>query len=609
MSTQTSPTKPFRAKPYSIERRFQLMQSSTIVVALFLVSLALYWNFKLQNRVDSSLRILRSTIALCRRVHDKHEAAAQSFWEAYDMGDVAARARYEASPAETASLLQQYDLASFSTGEKEKLERLRNLDRNFFARTAAMLATGHRLNGDLAERAEVGDLDEEIEATVGDLEDLQIERLETFNAHISHLSMRMTAFLLASSGIALFATFWFRRQQKLHLWSHLENLRQMVGEIRSGNLNVSADVPDSIEIGSLIGAFVHMADELRTMRDLLELKVLERTAKLESAQNDLLQSAKLASLGQLVSGVAHEINNPLTSILGFSEVALGRAGLTSALSAPLQTIRSEALRLRQLVLNLTAFARRAPQSTHRVDLRTVLTRLTDLRGYQLQSDNISLHGEVSRGPVWVSADVDQLTQVAVNLVLNAEHAIKNCRERGDIWLACGTLDGSAFFSVRDNGSGMPQEVREHIFDPFFTTKPTGQGSGLGLSISHGIIQQHHGVISVESTLGLGTTIRVLFPLDSEIASAVAASTVGEHSSPPKSTGQELPLDSGTRQEKHDAGTTGFKNGKQLQALVIDDEESILDMVSIALENLNFQSTLLHGSAELKSRSLAGRLIS
>lgn len=597
---ESTATQSFRAKPYSVERRFQLMQSGTVVVALFLASLALYWNFKLQNRADSSLRILRSTITLCRRVQTSHEAAAQSFWEAYDIGNSAALARYEARPAEVSALLQQYDVASLSAEEQEKLERLRYLEQNFFERTAEMLATGRHPNGDFAERAEVEALDTEAESTLGELEDLQIQHLESSNAHIAHASAWMTVLLLGSAATALIAIFWFRRQQRLHLWSHLEKLRQMVGDIRTGNLNVSAEIPDSIEIGSLMGAFIQMADELRAMRDLLELKVLERTAKLESAQNDLLQSAKLASLGQLVSGVAHEINNPLTSILGFSEVALGRTGPNSSVSSALQTIRSEALRLRHLVSNLTAFARRAPHSTDRIDLRTVIARLADLREYQLRADNISLHIESSREPVWVLADADQLTQVIVNLALNAEHAVKNRRDRGDIWIACGTEDGSAFFSVRDNGCGMAPDVRDHIFDPFFTTKPTGQGTGLGLSISHGIVEQHKGVISVESSLGLGTTIRVLFPLVAALESVAAAPIDAVRMSPGQTSGQEASSQSGTRKKVADA-----KNEEILQALVIDDEESILDMVSIALENLNFRSTLLHGSAGVEDALARG----
>ena len=110
----------------------------------------------------------------------------------------------------------------------------------------------------------------------------------------------------------------------------------------------------------------------------------------------------------------------------------------------------------------------------------------------------------------------------LNLVLNAEDAIKSSRDRGSIWLACGASDDTGFFSVRNNGCGIPPEVRDRMFEPFFTTKPTGQGTGLGLSISYGIVQQHHGTISVESALGEGATFRVQLPLAREEASDCVA---------------------------------------------------------------------------------------
>ena len=610
--------KSFRAKPYSVERRFQLMQSGTIVIALFLASLALYWNLSLQNRVDASLRILRSTFTLSRLIHESQEHATQDFWEAYDLGGPESYARYDKRSPEMASLLRQYDISSFSMEEAAKLERLRTLQRRFFERTAAMLAAGHLPGGDLAERAEIRKLDTDIESTLGTFEDLQIERLESSSAYIARTSIWMNGLLLLSCAVALIAIGWFRREHRQHLWLHLEELRQMVAKVRTGNLDVTAEIPASVELGSLIGAFVQMAAELREMRDSLELKVVERTASLELAHEELVQSAKLASLGQLVSGVAHEINNPLTSILGFSEVALGRSAPGSSVHSQLQTIRSEALRLRHLVANLTAFARRAPHRAQRFDLRTVLARLADLHGYQLKADNISLHLSSPHEPIWVFADAEQLTQVMLNLVLNAEYAIKSCRERGDIWLACNAERGSGFFSVRDNGSGMPPEVRDNVFIPFFTSKPTGEGTGLGLSISYGIVQQHNGKISVESAPDHGTTIRVQLPIapDSETKSHWTSDTNIEKEfelSVAAPAASQLQLSD--RIQAHEprdpkpqpeAGSNSppAKSQEVLSVLVIDDEDGILDMVSAALESMNCRATPLHGSSGVEA-ALAG----
>lgn len=398
---------------------------------------------------------------------------------------------------------------------------------------------------------------------------VQAQQLEKLNAEMRASSRQMLALLVAFAGFSFAVSAWFRRAHQRYIWQHLDELSQLVGEVRRGNLSVTAEIPDTIEFGPLMEAFQDMAAELAEIRASLERKVVERTAKLELAQKELLQSAKLASLGQLVSGVAHEINNPLTSILGFSEVVLGRQGVDASVLAPLRTIREEALRLKNVVANLSSFARRAPHRTQRLDLRTVVDRLIGLREYHLRADNIQLHVAKPPDPLWVTADPDQLLQVLLNLLLNSEQAIREARDRGDIWIECRADEATAHLTVRDNGSGMSAEARERIFEPFFTTKPPGQGTGLGLAISHGIIQQHEGKILAESKIGEGTTIRVDLPISSDRTSA-------------------SPSGNGTSKT---AATTSIMR----HALVIDDEPGILEMVGDTLERMGCRVTLLHGS--------------
>ena len=398
---------------------------------------------------------------------------------------------------------------------------------------------------------------------------VETQRLEKLSIEMRNSSRQMLALLVAFTGFSLAVTTWFRRAHQRYIWRHLDELSQLVTEVRRGNLSVTAEVPDTIEFGPLMEAFLEMAAELAEMRASLERKVIERTAKLEFAQKEVLQSAKLASLGQLVSGVAHEINNPLTSILGFSEVILGRQGIDPSVVAPLRTIREEALRLKNVVANLSSFARRAPHRTQRLDLRSVIDRLIELREYHLRADNITLHVAKPPDPVWVVADPDQLLQVLLNLLLNSEHAIREARDRGDIWLECQAGGGKAHLTVRDNGAGMSAETRDRIFEPFFTTKPPGQGTGLGLAVSHGIIQQHLGKIFAESKLGEGTTVHVEVPISADQPSA---SPSGNGTSNPS------------------AATSVMRH-----ALVIDDEQGILEMVGDALERIGCRVTLLHGS--------------
>jgi signal transduction histidine kinase/CheY-like chemotaxis protein len=402
------------------------------------------------------------------------------------------------------------------------------------------------------------------------VEGVQAQRLERLNAEMRASSRQMLALLIAFAGFSVAVAAWFRRAHQRYIWQHLDELGQLVAEVRRGNLKLTPEVPDTVEFGPLMEAFQGMAAELAEMRTSLEQKVVERTAKLEVAQKELLQAAKLASLGQLVSGVAHEINNPLTSILGFSEVVLGRRGIDAAVLAPIRTIREEALRLKNVVANLSSFARHAPHRTQRLDLRTIIDRLIDLRDYHLRADNVTLHVSKPADPLWVTADPDQLLQVLLNLLLNSEHAIHEARDRGDIWIECGTGAGVAYFTVRDNGAGMSTETREHIFEPFFTTKQPGQGTGLGLAISHGIVQQHDGRILVESKIGEGTSIRVELPVSVDKPSATSSSN---------------------GRSKASASLSIMRH-----ALVIDDEPGILEMVGDTLERMGCRVTLLQGSS-------------
>ncbi len=418
------------------------------------------------------------------------------------------------------------------------------------------------------ELRELPELTTRAQAALHDLSETELAQLQTSREKLHWYTQGLYAVLLGCAAFALLAMSSFRRVHQRQLWEPLDELRRMVLEIRRGNLNVSAAIPQGAELGSLVRAFLEMAARLREMRDSLEQKVLARTAELEAAQSQLLQAAKLSALGQLVSGVAHEINNPLTSVLGFSEVLLSRRDLSPSLRGPAETIRAEALRLKNLVANLNSFARRGLCRTTQLDLRVVLDRLVELRRYQLASSGIQLHHSAPSEPIWVQGDPDQLLQVFFNLVLNAEQAIQARGEKGQIRLSCGHGEGFAWATVEDNGTGISPAALEKIFDPFFTTKPVGKGTGLGLSISHGIVQQHKGEIRVESVEGQGTRVMVLLPLAPSESPTVLKEALEAAPAPP-----------GPPPTPH--------------VLVIDDEPSITDMMEHALLKLGYRATLLN----------------
>ncbi len=228
-------------------------------------------------------------------------------------------------------------------------------------------------------------------------------------------------------------------------------------------------------------------------------------------QERLLQSEKMASVGQLVSGVAHELNNPLTGVTGFAQLLLNR-DLDDQTRRDVQTIYSEAERAAKIVQNLLSFARRRKAQKGLVNLNTLLERVLELRSYDLRVKNIDLELDLDPRLPLTMSDPDQIQQVFFNIITNAEHAMLNAHEGGKLKVRSRAEKGYVHLSFIDDGVGVPPENLRRVFDPFFTTKEGGQGTGLGLTISYGIVDDHAGRIRVESRPGKGATFVVELPI-------------------------------------------------------------------------------------------------
>jgi signal transduction histidine kinase len=240
----------------------------------------------------------------------------------------------------------------------------------------------------------------------------------------------------------------------------------------------------------------------------LEQRVEERTRELEETQAQLVQSEKLASIGQLAAGVAHEINNPLGVILGFSQVIMKRLPEDDPLRKPLSSIEREGLRCKKIIQGLLDFSRRSPQTLQPVNLNDVVEAACALSEYQISLDNINTIKGYAPNLPKILADANQLQQVFTNLVINAYHAMP---QGGTLRIVTRGASDKVQTIISDTGVGIPPENLKSIFDPFFTTKEVGKGTGLGLSISHGIIKSHGGDIKVDSQMGVGTTFIVTLP--------------------------------------------------------------------------------------------------
>jgi two-component system, NtrC family, sensor kinase len=228
----------------------------------------------------------------------------------------------------------------------------------------------------------------------------------------------------------------------------------------------------------------------------------------------LMESDRLAAVGELVAGVAHEVNNPLSSISAFAQLLLRDGGLTPSQRESIEVIRSETQRASDVVKDLLAFSRRSEASREPLDLNSLLSRTLRLRGYQLTSNKVELETDLAPELPAVMGDARQLQQVFINLVTNAIQAMAPL---GGGTLSVTTRDEQArvVVEMRDTGPGMSESVRAHIFEPFFTTKGEGEGTGLGLSVSYGIVTAHGGIIEVTNTSTAGTTFQVALPAVAE----------------------------------------------------------------------------------------------
>ncbi|NQT74041.1 MAG: PAS domain-containing protein [Chloroflexi bacterium] len=233
--------------------------------------------------------------------------------------------------------------------------------------------------------------------------------------------------------------------------------------------------------------------------------------QLKDSQAQLMQSEKLAAIGQLISGVAHELNNPLMVISGTAELMLTYVE-NEIERDDLQNLHNNTLRAISIVSNLLSFARKHEPEMKYVSINDVIESVITLRSYELNLDGIEIITELDPTLPNTLADFPQLQQVFLNLLINAEQAMKESNGEGRLLIQTQTVGETIQVEFTDNGPGVPGEILSHIFEPFFTTKDVGKGTGLGLSICYGIIQEHKGQISVESSEGKGTIFRVELPI-------------------------------------------------------------------------------------------------
>jgi len=326
--------------------------------------------------------------------------------------------------------------------------------------------------------------------------------------------------MLTFTGIAVLFMAFLLALLSLFTSTIIKPLRSMVAatnKIARGDLSHRVEIDFRDEIGQLAHSFNLMTEDLKTANEnlvqwgkTLEKRVEERTRELREMQGYLIQSEKLASLGKMAAGVAHEINNPLTSILINAHLMLEKGDLKNEYQENLTLIAEETSRCAQIVKGLLEFARQTPSRMTWADINELIDRTTQLLEKQAAVRNINIVKDLNRSLPFLELDKNKIQQVFWNLMLNACEAMPSggvltIRSR----LGSDGRDVEIVFA--DTGVGIPQENIHKLFDPFFTTKSSG--TGLGLAVTYGIIHRHGGTIDVKSEVGQGAIFTVTIPLE------------------------------------------------------------------------------------------------
>lgn len=249
-----------------------------------------------------------------------------------------------------------------------------------------------------------------------------------------------------------------------------------------------------------------LAGAIISIRDITTEKKIEE---------QLVQSERLSAMGAMIGGVAHELNNPLTSILGFSQL-LQDSQTTDAARKHVATLQTEARRAAEIVRNLTYFATPPTPGKAKVNLSEIVERTLNLHAYSLRKNSITVDFVRGSGLPYAMGDPHQLMQVFLNLVLNAEQAMRDAHQRGTLRIRMGSGVESVWVSFLDDGPGIPPEILANVFDPFYTTKRPGRGTGLGLSICKSVLKEHNGLIEAANVPGGGAALTVTLPAASTI---------------------------------------------------------------------------------------------
>ncbi|PQV65466.1 PAS domain-containing protein [Abditibacterium utsteinense] len=358
---------------------------------------------------------------------------------------------------------------------------------------------------------------------------------------------------------------------------------EMAFELRAAGSSIEVDLPRETSVSTKNEDKTKAKAEAKSEGG-RRLCVLHDVTESRRLQEQLLQSEKLAALGELTSGVAHELNNPLATVVGYAELLDLDKNLPDGVRRKVNTIHQEATRASHIVQNLLAYARRSSPEKAFVSVNDVLGAAVEMRRYQLHADNVRISTDYADNVPLIWGDDLQLQQVFLNIINNAVQAVQSWRGSGEIRLSTqtSTISGAsaARVIIEDNGPGIAPEHLRRVFDPFFTTKPAGEGTGLGMSIALRVVSNHEGLIWAESRLGHGARFII------ELPGAVGIEEISAQT-------ERAPL------------LPAAEIGSGRRVLVVDDEEPVVTLISEILSLDGHQATPAFNGAEAIALLSAG----
>ena len=547
-----------------------LLAATFLLVVVFSVRFT-YEFAQFSSEASSHAQNLQETSELNLRLRDKLNEQVNLVYQQLEQVDPDFPAKFSAINFKLGEQQTLYLKLNIGTQERLTVERIKTFQSELAVQA---LQIHHRLQAEDRSEAvlrlrDMKTLENKISNEFASLNSLQTNKLRAVQNQLSEAVRTATWAIYGLATYLLAALLAFTVLLRRRVLQPLRALLEATNQVRQGDFSARASEVRQDEIGQLAHGFNFMAASIADNYADLEQKVEQRTQQLQTLQQQLIQSAKMSAVGRMLSGMAHELNNPLALIMGNTELAKRRmvaAGGDPKEIMLMENLHEQGDRCRKIVANLLQFARQEPPRLEAVMLNDVVEQALQLREYELKTRNIELIREFDPANAPFCADPNKIVQVVLNLLNNAHDAISEAGRAGKIWIRTSAEEGQVRLEFSDNGTGLREP--ERVFDPFYTTKEVGHGTGLGLSVCYGIVEEHYGSIQAENWEH-GARFTILLPV-----------------------GQPAGLDP-TAEQKEETQ----QSPQKYTALVVDDEVPLVNMQISFLGDIGVEAAGAYSGAE------------